>query len=95
MPWSMLRCSSVSSMRKMKIPLLRCKGFSEEAKYLTMRGALAMDQGHYHRAYAALSRSLKLDKSIGETHALLADYYHHRGDETAAQNHRKWLRRNS
>lgn len=73
----------------------RCPGFSKEAKFLTLKAAVAMRKGRYRSAYASLSRSLKLDKSIGETHVLMADYYRHRGDKAAAQVHVQWQRRST
>ncbi|HKP97610.1 MAG TPA: hypothetical protein VJ385_17840 [Fibrobacteria bacterium] len=75
--------------------LARCRAYDEDAKYLTMKGAVSMRKGRFRGAYAALSRSLKLDKSIGETHALLADYYRHRGDRPSMQVHLNWQRRST
>jgi tetratricopeptide (TPR) repeat protein len=77
-------------------PLLsRCKGYGEEAKFLTMRAAVSMRKGHWSSAYASLARSLKVDKSIGETHALLADWYRRRGDDRNLQVHQRWQRRST
>jgi tetratricopeptide (TPR) repeat protein len=73
--------------------LRRCKGFSGEAKYLTMLAAGAMENGHYRSAFSSLSRSLKLDKSIGETHALMEAYHHHKGNKAAEKVHHLWQRR--
>ncbi len=71
----------------------RCKGFSSDARYLTLKAAVAMDKGHYRAAFSALSRSLKLDKSIGESHVLMEAYYRHKGDKTAEQVHHQWQKR--
>ena len=77
-------------------PLIaRCKGYSEEARFLTMRGAVSMRKGRWRSAYATLSRSLKVDKSIAETHALLADLYKRRGDERNMQVHQRWQKRST
>ncbi len=73
----------------------QCPGFSKEAKFLTLKGAVAMHKRRYRSAFAFLSRSLKVDKSIGETHVLMADYYRHRGDKAAAQVHVQWQRRST
>lgn len=75
--------------------LERCSGFAEDARYLTMQGALAMSQGKDGKAFDILSKSLKLDKSLGETHALLADYHKRRGESEAESVHRLWLKRST
>ncbi len=90
--WTKLKLGKIEELPAL---LSRCPGFDEEAKYLTMKGAVAMRNGRYRNAYASLSRSLKVDKSIGETHALLADYYRHRGDKAEMQVHLNWQRRST
>lgn len=75
--------------------LERCEAFSEEAKYLTMQAAVNMGKGRLRRAHALLARSLKLDKTIGETHGLMAEYHRRRGDMAAMEVHLQWLRRSS
>ena len=75
--------------------LAHCKGFSSDAKYLTMQGAEALSRGRYRKAHALLAKSLKLDKGINETHSLLADYYRRKGDNAAADVHLRWLRRST
>lgn len=90
--WIKLKLGKVGELPDL---LSRCDGFSEEARFLTMKAAVAMSKGQYRRAYASLSHSLKLDKSIGETHALLADYYRRRGDKTGMQVHLNWQRRST
>jgi hypothetical protein len=47
------------------------------------------------QARASLARSLKLDKSIGETHGLMAEYHRLRGDTTGMQVHLEWRRRST
>ncbi len=69
--------------------------FSGEAKYLTLRAAVAMAKGHYRSAFTALSKSLKLDKTVGETHVLMEDYYLYKGDKAAAQVHHQWQKRST
>lgn len=90
--WTKLKLGKVDELPGL---LARCPGFAEDAKYLTMKGAVSMRKGHYRMAYAALARSLKVDKSIGETHALLADYYRHRGDKPEMQVHLNWQHRST
>jgi tetratricopeptide (TPR) repeat protein len=90
--WTQLKLGKVAELGEL-LPL--CGEYSREAKFLTMKAALAMHKGQYRRAYRALSRSLKLDKAVGETHTLLADYYRLRGDKPAEQVHLRWLRRNT
>ncbi len=90
--WVKLRLGKLSDIPNL---LAQCEGFSVEAKYLTMQAAVAIQRGHWRSARSALDRSLKLDKSIGETHALMAEYYRHKGDPIAAQLHLHWQRRSS
>lgn len=90
--WTKLKLGKVEELPAL---LSRCGSFSEDAKYLTMKGAVSMRKGHYRSAYASLARSLKVDKSIGETHALLADYYRIRGDRVDMQVHLNWQRRST
>lgn len=73
----------------------RCEGFAEDPRYLTMQGALALEAGRDARAYSALSKSLKLDKGLGETHVLLAEYHRRRGEPDAEAVHRLWIRRST
>jgi hypothetical protein len=81
--------------RELPAILARCKGFSSDAKYLTMQGAEALSRGKYRKAHTLLAKSLKLDKGIEETHSLLADYYRRKGDNAAADVHLRWLRRST
>lgn len=90
--WTKLKLGKVAELPAL---LVRCRSYLEDARYLTMEGAVSMRKGRYRSAYASLARSLKLDKSIGETHALLADYYRHRGDEAEMRVHLKWKRRST
>jgi tetratricopeptide (TPR) repeat protein len=83
------------SMDGMDDLLDRCDGYAEEARYLTMRGALEMARGREGKAFASLSRSLKLDKGLGETHALLAEFHKRRGDAQLEAVHRAWLKRST
>ena len=90
--WTKMKMGKLEDLEDL-LPL--CGEFSQEAKFLTMKAALAMRKGQYRRAYRALSRSLKLDKAVGETHTLLADYFRRRGDKSAERVHLQWLRRNT
>jgi hypothetical protein len=75
--------------------LARCPSYAEDPRYLAMEGALALERGRERRAFRALSKSLKLDKALGETHSLLAEYYRRRGDAAAEAVHRLWLKRST
>lgn len=75
--------------------LARCPGYAEDPRYLTIQGALALERGREGKAYRALAKSLKLDKALGETHALLAEYYRRRGEPAAEAVHRLWLKRST
>ncbi len=88
--WTKFKLGKVGELSDI---LDRCKGYSSDARYLTLKAAVAMDKGHYHTAFSALSHSLKLDKSIGESHALMEAYYRHKGDKTAEQVHHQWQKR--
>jgi tetratricopeptide (TPR) repeat protein len=90
--WTKLRLGKIDELPNL---LARCPGYHEEAKYLTMKGAVSMRKGRLRSAYASLSRSLKVDKSIAETHALLADYYRRKGDKSEMQVHINWQRRST
>jgi hypothetical protein len=90
--WTKLKLGKVSELPAL---LARCRSYEEDARFLTMKGAVSMSKGHYRSAYSSLSRSLKVDKSIGETHALLADYYKRRGDKASMQVHVNWQRRST
>lgn len=72
-----------------------CASYADDARYLTMRGAADLARGRERRAFASLSKSLKLDKGMGETHALLAEYHKRRGETQAEAVHRLWLKRSS
>lgn len=90
--WTKFKLGKVAEIPSL---LARCPSYEEDARYLTLKGAVSMSKGRYRSAYASLARSLKLDKSIGETHSLLADYYRHRGDKAAMQVHLNWQRRST
>lgn len=90
--WVKFKLGKVSELAD---ALDRCSGFAEDARFLTMEGALAMAQGKEGKAFESLSKSLKLDKSLGETHALLADYHKRRGETEAESVHRLWLKRST
>lgn len=90
--WVMFK---LGRMEEVKEALMRCPGFATDARHLTMQGAVAMAEGRHRRAYDALSRSLKLDKGLGETHALLAEYHKLRGEPDAETLHRLWLKRST
>jgi tetratricopeptide (TPR) repeat protein len=90
--WTKLKLGKVDDLPAL---LARCKSYAEEAKYLTMKGAVSIRKGRWRSAHTALAHSLKIDKSIAETHALLADYYRKRGDEPNLQVHLKWRKRST
>jgi tetratricopeptide (TPR) repeat protein len=90
--WTKLKLGKVEELPAL---LARCKSYAEEAKYLTMRGAVSMRKGRLRSAHAALTHSLKVDKSIAETHSLLADYYRRRGDDANQQVHLRWRKRST
>jgi hypothetical protein len=90
--WIKLRLGQVEALPEL---LGECESYAGEAKYLTMRGAVSMRKRRWRSAYEALTRSLKLDKSIGETHALLADWYKRKGDDRNRLVHQRWLRRST
>lgn len=90
--WTKLKLGKVDDLPAL---LARCKSYAEEAKYLTMMGAVSIRKGRWRSAHTALAHSLKVDKSIAETHALLADYYRKRGDEPNLQVHLKWRKRST
>jgi tetratricopeptide (TPR) repeat protein len=73
--------------------LKRCEPFRNEPKFQLMRGALAWKSGKPRQALAVLEKSLKLDKTLPETHAWLARVAEARGDSTAASLHRRWRKR--
>jgi tetratricopeptide (TPR) repeat protein len=90
--WTKFKLGKIQELPKL---LEKCSGYEGEAKYLTLKGAIAIRKGNFRSAFASLDRSLKLDKSIAETHELLVEYYRHRGDKAATQLHLKWQRRSS
>jgi tetratricopeptide (TPR) repeat protein len=90
--WTKLELGEVDALPGL---LDQCKAYAGEAKYLTMRAAIAMRKHRWRAAYEALARSLKLDKSIGQTHALMADWYKRKGDERNMLVHQRWLRRST
>lgn len=90
--WTKLKLGKVQELPDL---LARCRSYGEDARYLTMKAAVSLGKGRYRSAYQTLSRSLKVDKSIGETHALLADYYRHKGDKANMQVHLNWQRRST
>ena len=90
--WTKLKLGKVDELPQL---LARCKSYAEEAKYLTMKGAVSIRKGRWRSAHTALAHSLKIDKSIAETHALLADYYRKRGDDPNLQVHLKWRKRST
>jgi hypothetical protein len=90
--WTKLRMGQVEALPGL---LKQCEGYAGEAKYLTMRGAVCMRKHRWRAAYEVLTRSLKLDKSLGETHSLLADWYKRKGDDRNRLVHQRWLRRST
>lgn len=72
-----------------------CEAYAEDPRHLAMQGASALHRGQEGKAWRALSKSLKLDKGLGETHALLAEYHRRRGDAAAEAVHRLWLKRST
>lgn len=90
--WTKLRLGQVEALPDL---LDLCEGYAGEARYLTMRGAVWMRKHRWRAAHEALARSLKLDKSLGETHALLADWYKRKGDDRNRLVHQRWLRRST
>lgn len=90
--WTKLKLGKVAELPDL---LDRCESYAEEAKYLTMAGAVAMSKGRLRSAQKALSHSLKIDKSIAETHALLAEYHKQRGNESDRQVHSRWRKRST
>jgi tetratricopeptide (TPR) repeat protein len=63
------------------------------ARYLTLEGALHLSQGQTKKAYKKLTKSLKEDKTLAETHRLLAEYYFRTGDIEKNALHLKWYNR--
>jgi hypothetical protein len=90
--WTKLRLGQVEALPAL---LEQCEGYAGEARYLTMRGAVWMRKHRWRAAHEALTRSLKLDKSLGETHSLLADWYKRKGDDRNKLVHQRWLRRST
>jgi hypothetical protein len=90
--WTKLRLGQVEVLPDL---LEKCEGYGGEARYLTMQGAVSMRKHRWRAAHEALTRSLKLDKSIGETHSLLADWYKRKGDDRNRLVHQRWLRRST
>jgi hypothetical protein len=85
----------LGKLGEMEEALALCEGFADDARYLTMQGALALERGREGKAYRLLSRSLKLDKGLGETHRLLAEYHGRRGEREAEAVHLQWLKRST
>jgi tetratricopeptide (TPR) repeat protein len=71
--------------------LRRCDVFGEEARYQLMQAASDWQRGRRRRARAALEKSLKLDKTMAETHAFLRQTA--QGDSAAAELHGRWQER--
>jgi tetratricopeptide (TPR) repeat protein len=88
--WTKMKLGKIEELPPL---LARCRSYDEEAKYLTMKGAVSMRKGRYRNAYASLSRSLKVDKTIPETHALLAEWFRRKGNEPEMRVHQTWQRR--
>ncbi len=77
----------------MQVWLARCPSFQLEAGYLLMRGAGDWNSGHHAAALAALKKSLKLDKTLPETHAWMARVSGAEGDTALRNLSRRWLQR--
>jgi hypothetical protein len=92
MAWVKFRLGRLGEMEE---ALDLCRGFADDARYLTMQGALALERGRERSAYRLLSRSLKLEKGLGDTHRLLAEYHNRRGEREAEAVHRLWLKRST
>jgi hypothetical protein len=90
--WVKLRLGKIKEIPDL---LKQCRGFSKEAKFLTLQAAVAMEKGHYRSAFSSLSKSLKLDKTLAESHSLLERYYRERGDKSLEKVHRTWQRRST
>ncbi len=63
------------------------------SRYFTLKGASLLYLGKKNKAKDALLESLKSDKTIGETHELLALYYEQMNQPTPRDLHLKWASR--
>lgn len=90
--WTKLKLGKVGDLPDL---LERCEAYSDDPKYLTMKAAVSLRKGRLRQAHSFLARSLKLDKSIGETHDLMAEYHRLRGDTAGMQVHLQWRKRST
>ncbi|MFC1584454.1 hypothetical protein ACFL5V_02785 [Fibrobacterota bacterium] len=63
------------------------------AKYLSLEGASYLHSGNLSKARKKLMRSLKEDKTLAETHLLLAAYFDKKGDTDNKNLHQHWYNR--
>ncbi len=88
--WSAYKLQQPDSVN---VYLAHAPSYSEEADFLTLQGYCALNTKAYTKAYAALSKSLKLNKASPETHNLLMQYYTYKGDSSAVKLHQLWQKR--
>ncbi len=63
------------------------------SKFYTLEGAYLLSRQKYDKAGEKLLESLKMDKTLGLTHKLLAQYYAHQGQSKKEALHLKWYKR--
>ncbi len=90
--WTLFKAGNFPEL---EAALAESRGFENEARYLTMAGALALHRERPKSARPLLEKSLKLDKGMPETHAMLAELARNRKDTAAAELHERWLTRTS
>ncbi len=88
--WTLFKSGN---MEELPHALAKSQGFENEPRYLTMQGALALWKGKPRAARPWLEKSLKLNKGMPETHAMMAEIARSRNDSAAASLHERWLER--
>ncbi len=73
--------------------LRRCPSFQDEARYLLLRGAADWRRGKRREGFSLLNKSLKMDKTLPETHAWMERMEIARGDSAGAALSRRWRER--
>ncbi len=77
----------------LRVWLKRCPSLRDDARYLLMQAALDWQDGHHRRAVEGLRKSLKLDKTLPESHHWMERMAVAKGDSSNVSLYHRWRER--
>ena len=79
--------------QEMEYWLQRSSSYKDEARYVLLQGAMDWQKGRHSEALSQLQKSLKIDKTLPETHAWMERIEISKGDSAGAELSRRWQER--